>query len=155
MNKIEYNCNMMFQELQMALDESIDAKNMVAQNGLNKQQLLVYENLIQNCKEDYERNSNDDKMAEKIKQYETEHAKLEEEIKLTDGKIQLTTQDIGEKNKKARSMANNIQMCDRNELQKAIMFYFDIYVFYIKESKQFVLEHGTFQIKPCQKYTLH
>lgn len=112
-----------FNLIQMALDESIDAKNMVTQNGVNMQQLLVYENLIQNCKKDLERNQNDDKIAEKIKQYEAKYAKLEEEIKLTDEKIQLIIQDIDEKNKKARSMANNIQLCDRNELHKAIMLY--------------------------------
>ena len=134
MNRIECNCNMMFQELQTTLDESIDAKNLVTQNGLNKQQLLVCENLIQNCKKDFERNQNDDKMAEQIRQYETEYVKLVEEIKLTDEKIQLLIQDIDEKNKKARSMANNIQICDRSELQKTIMFYFDIYGFYIKEN---------------------
>ena len=98
---------------------------------------------------------NDDKIAEKIKQYEAEYAKLEEEIKLTDKKIQLIIQNIDEKNRKARSMANNIQICDRSELQKAIMFYFDIYGFYIKESKQFVQEQGMLPMKPCQKYTLH
>ncbi len=155
MNKIEYNCNMMFYELQTALDESIDAQNMVTQNGLNKQQLSLHENLVLNYKKQFEQNSSDDKIAEKIKQYEAEYTKLEEEIKLTDEKIQLIIQDIGEKNKKARNMANNIQTCDRSELQKAIMFYFDIYGFYIKENKKFVFEHGMLPIKPCQKYTLN
>ena len=155
MNKIEYNCNMMFYELQTALDESIDAQNMVTQNGLNKQQLPLHENLVLNYKKQFEQNSSDDKIAEKIKQYETEYAKLEEEIKLTDEKIQLLVKDIGEKNKKAHSMANNIQTCDRSELHKAIMIYFDIYNFYIKENKKFVLEHGMLPIKPCQKYTLN
>lgn len=152
MNKIEYNCNMMFYELQTALDESIDIQNMVTQNGLNKQRLLVCENLIQNCKNNFAQNSNADKMTEKIKQYEIEYEKLKEEIKSTDEKIQLAIHDIGEKNKKARGMANNIQICDRNELYKAIMSYFDIYSFYIKENKKFVLECGMLPIKPCQKY---
>ena len=153
-NKIEYNCNMMVQELQIALDESIDTKNLIAQNGLNRQELRSYENLLQNCKGYSDHNQNNDKNGEEIKQYEAEYTKLKEKIKSIDEKIQLMIQDIGEKNKIARSMANNIQMCDRNELYKVIIQYFDIYSFYIKENKRFVLEHGMLPIKKCKKYTL-
>lgn len=149
--KIEYNCNMMFQELKEALDKSIDVQNLVAEKRIKEQNLLSYENLIHNYSL---RNSNDDRTAEKIKQCEVECAKLQETIKSIDEKIQLVLRDIDEKNKKARSIANNIHMYDRNELQNAIMQYFDVYSFYVEEKKRFVLEHGILPISTCKKYTL-
>ncbi|MBD5137176.1 MAG: hypothetical protein HDT39_14685 [Lachnospiraceae bacterium] len=150
-NKIEYNCSIMVKELQTALDESIDTQNLIAENNSHKKEMFSYVGLIQNCKENSVQNTNDNEMTEKIKQY----AKLEEKIKSIDEKIQLALKDIGERNKKARNIAENIQMNERNELYNAAMKYFDIFNFYIKNNKEFVLNNGMLPIEKCKKYTLN
>ena len=142
-NKVEYNCNLMIQELQMAFDECIDVQSLLAQNNAYKKEMFSYEEIILNCKRNCEINSNDSEISEKLKQYEAEHAKLEERVRAINEQVQSALKDIGEKNKNARNKANSIQMCDRNELYNAIMKYFDVYSFYIKENKNFIINSGT------------
>lgn len=153
-NKVELNCNLMVQELQVALDECIDAKNLLAQSNLYQKQLLLYEEQIQNYKERAVLDSNDNVVVEKLKQCEAEYTKLQEQLKVIDTQIQTALKDIGERNGKARDKANRIQICDRNELYNVIMKYFNIYSFYIKENKSFVLNNGTLFNTIYKKYTL-
>lgn len=152
-SKIEYNCNMMMQDLQTALDEAIDTNNLSVQKNLYQQQLFSYEGQIQILRKPF---VNNDEL-EKIKQYEEECAKLKEKIMTIDAQIQSALEDIGEKNKKARIQANNIQMNDRNELYNAMMKYFEIYSFYVKENKNFVMKNGTLADidKVCKKYMIN
>lgn len=153
-NKVEYNCNLMIQELQMAFDECIDVQSLLAQNNAYKKEMFSYEEIILNCKRNCEINSNDSEISEKLKQYEAEHAKLEERVRAINEQVQSALKDIGEKNKNARNKANSIQMCDRNELYNAIMKYFDVYSFYIKENKNFIINNGTLSSN-CKKYTFN
>lgn len=150
-NKVEYNCNLMVQELQMALDECIDTKKLLAQSNLYQKQMFSCEENIQKYST---LNSNGNGMSEKLKQYEAEYVKLDGQLKAINEQIQFALKDIDEKNKKARSEANNIQMCDRNELYSAIMKYFDVYNFYIKENKSFIANNGTLSNNICKKYII-
>lgn len=153
-NKVEYNCNLMVQELQMALDECIDTQNLLTQSNAYKKEMFSYEEKIQKCKKNFEINPSDSGIAEKLKQYEAEYAKLEDRVRAINEQVQSALKDIGEKNKNARNKANNIQMCDRNELYNAIMKYFDVYSFYIKENKNFIINNGTLSSN-CKKYTFN
>ena len=150
-NKVEYNCNLMVHELQLALDECIDTKKLLAQSNLYQKQMLLCEENIQKYST---LNSNGNGMSEKLKQYEAEYVKLDGQLKAINEQIQSALKDIDEKNKKARSEANNIQMCDRNELYSAIMKYFDVYNFYIKENKSFIANNGTLSNNICKKYII-
>lgn len=154
-NKIECSCNLMVQELQMALDECIDVNSLLNQRKSYQEQMFLYERQMQNYKEYFLLNPNNNEAVEKFKQYETEYAKLEEKIKIIDERVQPVLKDIGEKNKKARNQANNIQMTDRNGLHNAILKYFDIYNFYVKENKKFVMNNGTLAKNVCKKYMLN
>lgn len=153
-NRVELNCNFMVQELQVALDECIDVKNLLAQNNLYKQQSFIYEEQIKNYKERVVLNPNDNLLIEKLKQFEEEYTKLQEKIKEIDAQNQTAINDIAERNKKARNEANKIQICDRNELYNAMMKYFDAYSFYINENKQYIMKNGRFFDKKCKKYML-
>lgn len=153
-NKVECNCNLMVQELQIALDECIDTKNLYIQRNAYQKEMDSCEEIIRNYKKYFTSNSDDNEVSEKLKQYETEYAKLEERLKAIDEQIQSALNDIGEKNKKARNEANNIQICDRNELYNAIMKYFDVYNFYIKENKNFIVNNGTLSNNICKKYII-
>lgn len=151
---IENNCNLMMQELQMALDECIDTKNLFDQrNSYHREKYLIKE-LIQKYKINISQNPNDKDMLEQLKQYEADYANVEEQINSIDKQIQSALNDIGEKNKKSRDKANNIQMCDKNSLFNAAKMYFDIYSFYIKENKNYVIKNGSLSNNTCKKYTL-
>lgn len=152
--KVEYNCNLMVQELQTALDKCIDTQNLLTQRSSYRESLILLEERIQNYKRNTTINPNDNETIEKIKQYEAECAKLQDQIKTIDEQVQLAIVEIDEKNRKARSETNNIQMCDRNELYNAIMKYFDVYSFYIKENKKFIINNGTLSNNKCKKYAL-
>lgn len=154
-NKIEYGCNLMMQELQAALDKCIDTKNLLAQSNLYQKDIFLYEEYIQNCKKCFMLNPNNNEMLDKLKQYEAECAKFKEQIKAINEQIQSLSKEIGEKNRNARNRANNIQMGDINELYNAIMKYFDIYTYYIKENKLFIINNGTLSNSICKKYTLN
>lgn len=153
-NRVEYNCNSMFQELQLVLDECIDIQNLFTQSNSYQKEILLREEQIHKYKDYLTKNPNDNEIYEKLKQYETEYTKLQEQIKAIDIQIQTALNNIGEKNKKARIEANKIQMCDRNEMFSAIMKYFDIYNFYIKENKNYVMKNGTLSNNMCKKYKI-
>ncbi|MEZ3425474.1 MAG: hypothetical protein K1W39_17530 [Lachnospiraceae bacterium] len=150
--KIELNCNVMMQALQIVLDKSIDIQQWIEQKTLYFNQKRLNEEGILKCRNSLSQNSNDIGIMEKIRQYETENIKLEEQIRVIDEQIQQAFNEIGEENKKARNEANNIHMRDRNELHNAIMQYFDIYNFYIEENKKFTLKNGILFNKKCKKY---
>lgn len=153
-NKVEYNCNLMVQELQTALDKCIDTQNLLTQRSSYRESMILREEQIQNYKRYSTINSNDNETIEKLKQYEAECAKIQDQIKTIDEQIQSAFIEIDEKNRKARSKANNIQMCDRSELYNAVMRYFDVYNFYIKENKKFIMNNGTLSNNICKKYAL-
>lgn len=153
-NKVEYNCNIMVQELQIALDKCIDTQNLLTQRKSYQEGIILREEQIQNYKRNT-LNPNDNETIEKLKKYEAECAKLQDQIKAIDEQIQSAFIEIDEKNRKARSEASNIQMCDRSELNNAIMKYFDVYNFYIKENKKFIINNGTLSNNICKKYALN
>lgn len=153
-NNIEYSCNLMFENLRAALDISIDTQALINQNAEYRKTIILYEEQIKNCKDILALNPNDNERLEKLKQYESEYTKLAEQIRTIDIQIQAASNDIGEKNKKARYEANNIQMRDRNELHNAIMKYFDVYRFYIRENKNYVMKNGTLFQNKCKKYDI-
>lgn len=150
--KIELNCNVMMQALQIALDKLIDVQQWIEQKTLYLNQKRLNEEGILQCRNSLSQNPNDIDITEKIRQYETENIKLEEQIRVIDKQIQQAFNEIGEENKKARNEANNIQVRDRNELHNAIMQYFDIYNFHIEENKKFTLKNGILFDKKCKKY---
>lgn len=119
--KIELNCNVMMQALQIVLDKSIDVQQWIEQKTLYFNQKRLNEEGILQCRNSLSQNSNNIGITEKIRQYETENIKLEEQIRVIDEQIQQAFNEIGEENKKARNEANNIHMRDRNELHNAIM----------------------------------
>lgn len=151
LNKVEYNCNFMVQELRTALDICIDIQNLLTQKNSCQEKIILRKELIQNY---ITINPNDNENLIKIKQYEEECVKLQEQIEAIDEQVQSASKEIDEKNRKARNEANNIQMCDRNEMYNAMMKYFDIYNFYIKENKNYVIKNGTQPNKICKKYTI-
>lgn len=153
-NRVEYKCNLMVQELQTALDECIDTKNLMVQKDALQKEMASCEEIIQNSKKYLDLNPNNSEMLEKLKQYEERCAKLKEQIQAIDNQIQVALNDISEKNKKARGKANDIQMCDKNELYNAIIKYFDVYAFYVKENKNFIINNGMLSKNICKKFVL-
>lgn len=151
---IENNCNLMVQELQMALDECIDTKNLFAQRNSYQNEKYLCKELIQKYKNLFSQNPNDIDILDQLKQYEANYAKVEEQIRVIDKQAQSALNDIGEKNKKARDKANSILMCDKNVLNNAVMMYFDAYHFYIKQNKEYLMKNGKLFDKICKKYTL-
>lgn len=153
-NKIDRNCNSMVQKLQEALDNSIDAKNLLIKQETYQKKIVFYEGQIQRDKDCYAMNPADQKMFEKMKQSEKEYVKLQENIQTIDEQVQTALNVIGEKNKKAREEANYIQMNDKMELYNAVMLYFDAYSVYIDQNKEYVMKNGILFDKKCKKYTL-
>lgn len=153
-NKIDRNCNSMVQKLQEALDNSIDAKNLLIKQEAYQKKLVFYEGQIQRDKDCYAMNPADQKLFEKMKQSEKEYVKLQENIQTIDEQVQTALNVIGEKNKKAREEANYIQMNDKMELYNAVMLYFDAYSVYIDQNKEYVMKNGILFDKKCKKYTL-
>lgn len=45
-------------------------------------------------------------------------------------------------------------MRDRNELHNAIIKYFDIYRFYVRKNKNYVMKDGTLFQNKCKKYDI-
>ena len=153
-NKVEYNCNLMFQDLQSALDECIDTQNLLTQRTSCQKDMILRQEQIQNYKKYNELNPDDNEILKKLKQYEEESTKLLERIKAIDDQIQIALNRILDKNEKARSEASRIQICDKNELYNAIMKYFDMYNFYVRENKNYVIKNGTIWQNICKKYKL-
>ena len=153
-NKVEYNCNLMFQDLQSALDECIDTQNLLTQRTSCQKDMILRQEQIQNYKKYNELNPDDNEILKKLKQYEEESTKLLERIKAIDDQIQIALNRIRDKNEKARSEASRIQICDKNELYNAIMKYFDMYNFYVRENKNYVIKNGTIWQNICKKYKL-
>lgn len=154
-NKVEYNCNIMVQELQIALDKCIDTQNLLTQRKSYQEGMILRKEQIQNYKRYNTINPNDNETIEELKKYEAECVKLQDQIDAIDEQIQSAFIEIDEKNRKARGKANNIQMCDRSELYNAIMRYFDVYNYYIKENKKFIINNGTLSNNICKKYALN
>ena len=152
-NKVERNCNSMVEKLQVALDTSIDAKNLLSQKEVYQKTLLSYEEQVQRYRYYNTMNPFDLEIYEKMKQYEKDYVKLQENIQAIDEQIQLALNVIGEKNKQAREEANNIQIYDKMELYNAVMMYFDAYSIYIDQNKEYVMKNGALFEKKCKKYT--
>ncbi len=153
-NKVDRNCNSMVEKLQVALDNSIDAKNLLDQKETYLKTLISCEEQIQRYKYYFAMNPNDQKIYEKMKQSEKEYLKLQENIQTIDEQVQSALNVIGEKNKQAREEANNIQKYDKMELYNAVMMYFDAYSFYIEQNKEYVMKNGALFEKKCKKYAL-
>lgn len=152
-NKIEERCNIMFQELQIALNICLDTQNLINQNTEYKKTLSLHEQQIQNYKSLQKMYPNDTEIFEKIKPHELECLKLKDQIKTIDNQIQKLFNDIGTKNNDARNKANEIQTHDRMELNYAAMNYFYIYNLYIRENKIYILKNGTLTSnEKCKKY---
>ena len=153
-NKIDRNCNSMVEKLQVALDNSIDAKNLLAQKDACQKLLNSDEECIQKFKKYPAQDLSEKEIFEKIKQLETECVNLKEKIQAIDEQVQSALNVIGEKNKQAREEANNIQKYDKMELYNAVMMYFDAYSFYIEQNKEYVMKNGALFEKKCKKYAL-
>lgn len=95
-NKVEYNCNIMVQELQIALDKCIDTQNLLTQRKSYQEGIILREEQIQNYKRNT-LNPNDNETIEKLKKYEAECAKLQDQIKAIDEQIQSAFIEIDKK----------------------------------------------------------